>query len=253
MASTNSHIYLALECVLGPELHAQIEGRGSPGLPADDVRFYAAVIVLAISHMHSCGVIYRDLKPENILLDEQGYPKLVDFGNARHLPGGQKTYTLCGALEYLAPEMVTGVGCDKGVDWWAFGILVYDMLVGDTPFSGQREGHSSELVIMKAITSGRFRIPRQVKKCAGAKGLVTRLLVQQSAQRLGCMHGGCRELSRAEFFGDLLNSPRDLLLREARGPAPVMRPTTPAVADASYTLAPIDEDYTSESGWHDWL
>ena len=82
--------YLALEHVDGPELHLQIDQRGTPGLPYSDVRFYAAAILLALSHLHANGVVYRDLKPENVMLDSQGYPKLVDFGNVTRLQPGQK-------------------------------------------------------------------------------------------------------------------------------------------------------------------
>ena len=85
-------------------------------------------------HLHSHNILYRDLKPENILLDETGYLKLCDFGFAKHVQPASWTWTLCGTPEYLAPEIILNKGHGKAVDWWALGILLYEMLVGYPPF-----------------------------------------------------------------------------------------------------------------------
>ena len=84
--------------------------------------------------MHSKNVVYRDLKPENILINKNGYLKLTDFGFAKQLEN-EKTYTLCGTPEYLAPEIILNKGHGKAVDWWTLGILLYEMLEGIDPFS----------------------------------------------------------------------------------------------------------------------
>jgi serine/threonine protein kinase len=85
------------------------------------------------------NIAYRDLKLENIMIDRYGYPKLIDFGLAKNLSecSNGKTYTLCGTPEYLAPEVILGLGHGRGVDYWALGILLYEMVVGVTPFRGQ--------------------------------------------------------------------------------------------------------------------
>ncbi len=80
---------------------------------------------MALDNLHSYGIVYRDLKPENILMDDDGYLKIADFGMAKHLKGDEKAMSFCGTPEYLAPEIITGEGHNKTVDWWSFGILMY--------------------------------------------------------------------------------------------------------------------------------
>lgn len=90
--------------------------------------------MLAINELHTKGIMHRDLKLENILVDEKGYLKIIDYGLAKILGGNELATSYCGTPEYLAPEMVDGQGHDKTVDWWALGVLMYEMLTGMTPF-----------------------------------------------------------------------------------------------------------------------
>ena len=104
-------------------------------------KFYICEIILAIEHLHKNNIIYRDLKPENILLDENGHIKLTDFGLSKIVNDINKdrTFTICGTPEYVAPEVLTGKGYNKSVDWWSLGIVLYEMLCGYSPFREDRE------------------------------------------------------------------------------------------------------------------
>ena len=123
---------MVLEYIPGGELFSHL--RRLHRFPTSTARFYAAEIVLIFGFLHdSLGVIYRDLKPENLLLDARGHIKLVDFGFAKRVDDNE-TYTLCGTPEYLAPEIIQTKGHGKGADWWALGILLYELLLGQPPW-----------------------------------------------------------------------------------------------------------------------
>merc|ERR1719262_695964 len=128
----NAHLYMLMEFVNGGELFNLI--RRKKRLGNDTGKFYAAEIILAFGHLHSMDIVYRDLKPENVLLDSQGHVKVADFGFAKVVK--TRTWTLCGTPEYLAPEVITIQGHSKPVDWWAMGVLIFEMLSGIAPFRG---------------------------------------------------------------------------------------------------------------------
>ena len=96
-------------------------------------------------YLHSLNIIYRDLKPENILIDKEGYLKLTDFGFAKYCE--TRTYTLCGTPEYLAPEVLLNKGHGKPVDWWALGVLMYEMMAGQPPFEADNEDDLFESIL----------------------------------------------------------------------------------------------------------
>ena len=97
--------------------------------------FYICEILLAICYMHDKNIVYRDLKPENVMIGGDGYPVIVDFGMAKSLKGNkQMSFTFCGTPNYLAPEIVMNRGHAAGVDNWAYGVLLYEMISGENPF-----------------------------------------------------------------------------------------------------------------------
>ena len=126
----STKLYMVLEFVSGGELFSHLRKAGR--FDNAQARHYAAQIVLAFDHLHQRNTIYRDLKPENLLLDAEGHVKVTDFGFAKRVEG--RTWTLSGTPEYLAPEIIQSKGHGKAVDWWALGILIFEMLAGYPPF-----------------------------------------------------------------------------------------------------------------------
>lgn len=132
---TDSKVYLGLEYAPGGELFFQLQQRAA--LPLEEVKFYIAEVALALNYLHNKGIIYRDLKPENVLLDNDGHVKLTDFGLSKILEAGNTATTFCGTCEYLAPEIIAKMPYSFAVDWWALGILTFELLYGRTPFTGE--------------------------------------------------------------------------------------------------------------------
>merc|ERR1719343_21214 len=158
--------------------------------------FYAAQVGAAFAHIHSKNIIHRDLKPENILLMANGYSKLTDFGFAKIMEPGTRTYTLCGTPEYIAPEVLLNKGHGKPVDWWTLGILVYEMIVGYPPFVDE-----DPMGIYQKILSGKIVFPKVFDK--KAKGLVKKLLTADLGKRYGNLKNGVDDIKKHEWFKDV--------------------------------------------------
>jgi len=125
------NLYFIMEYVPGGELFSYIQ---QIKLSEETARFYAAEILLVIEYLHSRNIVYRDLKPENILLENNGHIKLIDFGFARKVPERGKTFSMCGSPHFIAPEVISGYGYDKKVDWWSYGVVLFELLTGQLPF-----------------------------------------------------------------------------------------------------------------------
>ena len=132
-------LYMVLELVCGGELFSMLYNLGGAVEETKHAMFYAGCVADCFQYLHKMHIAYRDLKPENLLIDEMGYIKVCDFGFAKVI--ADRSYTLCGTPEYLAPELVLGKGHNKGVDLWALGILIYEMLFKFTPFNDIQGTH----------------------------------------------------------------------------------------------------------------
>ncbi len=185
-------LYFITEFMQGGELFFHL--RRNPQYKEKSVKFYMSEILLAIDYMHKNNFIYRDLKPENILIDKYGHIKLTDFGLSKLLDEEeQKTYTLCGTAEYLAPEIIFEKGYDKTCDWFSFGVVLFEMLCGVHPFKQKKGKFNPQIYKMK------IQIPENISK--SAKDLIEKLLNSNPRERIG--YNGSEEIMNHEFFKDI--------------------------------------------------
>nr|KAG5685907.1 hypothetical protein BaRGS_005416 [Batillaria attramentaria] len=185
----NTFLYMLMEYVPGGELFSYLRNMGRFNNSASN--FYASEIVCALDYLHLRNYVYRDLKPENLLLDREGHLKITDFGFAKKVL--DRTWTLCGTPEYLAPEIILSKGHNKAVDWWSLGVLIFEMLVGYPPFYAD-----NPFGIYEKILAGKVEWPKHIDLVA--KDLIKKLLVQDRTRRLGNMKNGAEDIKRHKWF-----------------------------------------------------
>merc|ERR1719219_2403404 len=168
---------------------------GSYYLQEKHARFYAACAILGLEALHTRGIVHRDIKSDNMLIDRKGYLLLTDLGFAKPI-GESKTYTICGTKEYFAPELVNKKGYDFGVDWWALGVAIYDMMTGYIPFDKPRRK------LREAnIDAGRVSLYLHPHLSDPAKALISGLLQFKEADRFGHKdQGGITFIKNHLFF-----------------------------------------------------
>jgi serine/threonine protein kinase len=200
-AQDDQNLYLIEDYCIGGDLFTLMK-RSTP-LAEDEARFVSAEVALALAGLHKLHVVYRNLKPEHVLLTKAGHVKLADFsaakrlGDATELDSPLVTHTICGAPEYTAPEMLRGQGHGLAVDWWGFGVLLYELLAGYPPFIQDTVDS-----LYGAILEGRYRLPGSFD--ASAKDLVKKLLVVDPAGRLGNLRGGTDEVRLHPWFKSIV-------------------------------------------------
>ncbi|EEB12543.1 cAMP-dependent protein kinase catalytic subunit, putative [Pediculus humanus corporis] len=187
------YLYMLMESCLGGELWTILRDKGH--FDDSTTRFYTACVVSAFDYLHSRNIIYRDLKPENLLLDVQGYVKLVDFGFAKKLQHGRKTWTFCGTPEYVAPEVILNRGHDISADYWSLGVLMFELLTGTPPFTGS-DPMKTYNIILKGIDAIEF--PRNITR--NATVLIKKLCRDNPVERLGYQKGGISEIQKHKWF-----------------------------------------------------
>uniref|UniRef100_W5KR23 Protein kinase cGMP-dependent 3 n=1 Tax=Astyanax mexicanus TaxID=7994 RepID=W5KR23_ASTMX len=228
------YIYMVMEFCSGGEIWTKLkEGRFEEKIAV----FVTACVVEAFAYLHKKNIMYRDLKPENLMLDSKGFVKLVDFGFAKELRRGQKTYSFCGTPEYMAPEIIQNQGHDFAADFWSLGVLVFELLVGP-PFSS-----SEPQKIYARILDGVMKFPPYMGE--GARSLISKLC-PRPGQRLGNTKNGIKDV-RNHWF----NSINWHKLRMGQIEAPTVRLIRKGPCYINFDRFPYDKTQAEEefSGW----
>lgn len=192
---SKNHLYMILEYCPGGDLGKLLMKKGK--LTEEVARIYIAEVLLAIQYLHKKEIIFRDLKPDNIVIDFQGHCKLTDFGLSKEgIDDNISAQSFCGSLAYLAPEMLARQGHGKSVDWYLLGVLLYEMLVGKTPyFSRDKEQ------LLKNIENAELYFPRDLSN--KAKLLILQLMDRDPQSRLGSSPRDAEDIKDHAFFKSL--------------------------------------------------
>ncbi|CAG4983257.1 unnamed protein product [Colias eurytheme] len=226
---TEQHVCFVMEYAAGGDLMMHIH---ADVFTEPRAVFYAACVVLGLQYLHENNIIYRDLKLDNLLLDTEGYVKIADFGLCKEGMGwGDRTGTFCGTPEFLAPEVLTETSYTRAVDWWGLGVLIFEMLVGESPFPGEDEGE-----VFDSIVNDEVRYPRTLSLESIA--LMRRLLRKNPERRLGSSERDAEDVKKQAFFRNV--DWEQLLLRKVKPP---FVPTINNLEDVSN----FDSEFTSEA------
>ncbi|CAH1271531.1 PKN2 [Branchiostoma lanceolatum] len=225
---TKGHVCFVMEYASGGDLMMHIH---SDVFSEPRTVFYAACVVLGLQFLHEHNIVYRDLKLDNLLLDSEGFLKIADFGLCKEgMAYGDRTSTFCGTPEFLAPEVLTETSYTRAVDWWGLGVLIFEMLVGESPFPGDDEEE-----VFDSIVNDDVRYPRFLSTEAIA--VMRRLLRRNPERRLGSTERDAEDVKKQPFFRNV--NWDDLLMRRVKPP---FVPTIKHSEDVSN----FDEEFTTE-------
>eukprot|EP00063_Salmo_salar_P056442 XP_014031277.1 PREDICTED: serine/threonine-protein kinase N1-like isoform X2 [Salmo salar] len=225
---TPEHVCFVMEYTAGGDLMMHIH---ADVFTEPRAVFYSACVVLGLQFLHDHKIVYRDLKLDNLLLDTDGYVKIADFGLCKEGMGyGDRTSTFCGTPEFLAPEVLTDTSYTRAVDWWGLGVLIYEMLVGESPFPGDDEEE-----VFDSIVNDEVRYPRFLSTEAIA--IMRRLLRRNPERRLGSGEKDADEIKKQPFFRGL---DWEALLQRKLPP-----PFVPSIKGRE-DVSNFDEEFTAE-------
>ncbi|RMC08511.1 hypothetical protein DUI87_14757 [Hirundo rustica rustica] len=226
---TKDHVCFVMEYAAGGDLMMHIH---TDVFSEPRAVFYAACVVLGLQYLHEHKIVYRDLKLDNLLLDTEGFVKIADFGLCKEGMGfGDRTSTFCGTPEFLAPEVLTETSYTRAVDWWGLGVLIYEMLVGESPFPGDDEEE-----VFDSIVNDEVRYPRFLS--TEAISIMRRLLRRNPERRLGAGEKDAEDVKKHHFFRQI-----DWHALLAKKVKPPFVPTIRGREDVSN----FDDEFTSEA------
>lgn len=226
---TENRIYFVMEYVSGGDLMWHIQKNR---FSARRAKFYACEVLLALKYFHDNGIVYRDLKLDNILLTTRGHIKIGDYGLCKeNMWHRSTTSTFCGTPEFMAPEIIAGKQYDRSVDWWAFGVLMFQMLLCQSPFKGDDEDD-----VFNAIEHDDVRYPISMPRQTVL--VLQALLTKDPEQRLGSSNRDALEIMEHQYFQDV-NFDDVLNLR-------VQPPYLPEVT-SEHDYSNFDQEFTSET------
>jgi len=197
---TAKSVYMLQELLTGGELHDAIR-RIPTVLSRQQAQFYTGSLVIIIEELADRNIVYRDLKPENVMLDSQGYLKLIDFGIAKKLEEGKKTFTMVGTPHYMAPEVMRSSGYGTEVDLWSLGVVLYEFVCGYLPFADDLEDPSE---VCRAVLREPLQFPSRYRDDHG-RVLMQGLLCRQPKRRLGAGINRFEDVRNATYFKVGLN------------------------------------------------
>ncbi|XP_059404175.1 serine/threonine-protein kinase N2-like isoform X2 [Carassius carassius] len=223
---TPDHVCFVMEYSPGGDLMTHIH---NSIFSERQARFYSACVLLGLEFLHQNRIVYRDLKLDNLLMDSDGFVRIADFGLCKEGMGyGDRTSTFCGTPEFLAPEVLTDSMYTRAVDWWGLGVLIYEMLVGESPFPGDDEEEVFDSIVNDEVRYPRFMSPESVS-------IIQKLLQKNPEKRLGAGEQDANEVKRHRFFQGI--EWEALLAKRVKPP---FLPSIKAPADVSN----FDEEFT---------
>ncbi|XP_026103599.1 serine/threonine-protein kinase N2-like isoform X3 [Carassius auratus] len=223
---TPDHVCFVMEYSPGGDLMTHIH---NSIFSERQARFYSACVLLGLEFLHQNRIVYRDLKLDNLLMDSDGFVRIADFGLCKEGMGyGDRTSTFCGTPEFLAPEVLTDSMYTRAVDWWGLGVLIYEMLVGESPFPGDDEEEVFDSIVNDEVRYPRFMSPESVS-------IKQKLLQKNPEKRLGAGEQDANEVKRHRFFQGI-----DWEALLAKRVKPPFLPSIKAPADVSN----FDEEFT---------
>ncbi|XP_060876150.1 cAMP-dependent protein kinase catalytic subunit beta-like [Metopolophium dirhodum] len=221
------NLYFVMPFIVGGDLFGLMSERGV--LDELHAMFYAGQMVLALEYLHSLDIIYRDLKPENVLIADDGFIKLTDLGLSKRITSNRTT-TLCGTPYYLAPEIIAIKPYGKPVDWWALGIIMFEMVAGTVPFIAD-----SEKKLFYRILSGSYRMP--INFSPNLSHLVKNLLRVDLSKRYGNLLNGISDIKYHRWFSKI-----DWIMLYNKNMVPPYIPTFNSPSDTHNFESYVEED-----------